>query len=39
MCSFAALEWFAIPAARLGLDIYYLSLPYHMQRAPAGTWS
>lgn len=39
MRSFAMLEWFAIPAARLGLDVYYLSLPYHMRRAPAGTWS
>jgi hypothetical protein len=39
MRSLAMLEWFAIPAARLGLDIYYLTLPYHMRRAPAGTWS
>lgn len=39
MSSFTALEWFAIPASRLGLDVYYLSLPYHMQRAPKGTWS
>lgn len=39
MNSFAMLEWFAIPAARLGLDVYYIALPYHMQRAPIGTWS
>lgn len=39
MRSFTALEWFAIPAARQGLDVYYISLPYHMRRAPAGTWS
>ncbi len=39
MNSFAMLEWFAIPAARLGLDVYFLALPYHMQRAPEGTWS
>jgi hypothetical protein len=39
MRSFAMLEWIAIPAARLGIDMYYLTLPFHMQRAPAETWS
>lgn len=39
MSSYTALEWFAIPASRLGLDVYYIALPFHMQRAPYGTWS
>ncbi len=39
MNTFAPLKWFAEPAARAGLDIYYLALPYHMQRAPRGSWS
>jgi pimeloyl-ACP methyl ester carboxylesterase len=39
MSSFAGLEWFALPAANEGADIYYISLPYHMQRTPKGTWS
>jgi hypothetical protein len=39
MTNFSALEWFAIPASQLGLDIYYITLPYHMERAPKGTWS
>ena len=38
MSSFASLEWFALPAAREGADIYYISLPYHMKRTPSGTW-
>ncbi|GIV64431.1 MAG: hypothetical protein KatS3mg045_1770 [Bellilinea sp.] len=39
MNTFAPLKWFAETAARSGLDIYYLALPYHMQRAPRGSWS
>lgn len=39
MNTFAPLKWFAEPAARAGFDIYYMSLPYHMRRAPSGTWS
>ena len=39
MTSFTGLEWFALPASRQALDIYYISLPYHMRRAPEGTWS
>ncbi|HEX9017872.1 MAG TPA: alpha/beta hydrolase family protein [Anaerolineaceae bacterium] len=39
MSNFTMLEWFAIPAARHGLDMYYITLPMHMQRAPKGTWS
>jgi pimeloyl-ACP methyl ester carboxylesterase len=39
MTNFAIFERYARPAARAGLDVYYLSLPYHMQRAPHGTWS
>lgn len=39
MQSFAPLLLFAEPLARQGIDIYYLTLPYHMKRAPLGTWS
>jgi hypothetical protein len=39
MTTFALLEWYARPAIRLGMDVYFLALPYHMQRAPGGTWS
>jgi len=39
MSSFAPLQLFAELTASQGVDIYYLSLPYHMQRAPLGTWS
>lgn len=39
MSSFSMLEWFAIPASRQGIDVYYISLPYHMRRAPHDTWS
>lgn len=39
MRSFAPLLLFAEPLARQGIDIYYLALPYHMRRAPLGTWS
>ncbi|MHB0967244.1 MAG: abhydrolase domain-containing 18 [Chloroflexi bacterium] len=39
MSSFAPLRLFAELVAKHGVDIYYLSLPYHMQRAPLGTWS
>ncbi len=39
MQTFAPLKWIAEPAARAGLDIYYMSLPYHMRRAPRGSWS
>ncbi len=39
MNSFAPLKWFAEESAHSGLDVYYMSLPYHMRRAPKGTWS
>ena len=39
MNSFAPLRLFAEPLARQGIDIYYLALPYHMERRPLGTWS
>lgn len=39
MQSFAPLRLFAESLARQGIDIYYLALPYHMKRAPLGTWS
>ncbi len=39
MSSFAPLLLFAEPLARQGIDIYFLALPYHMRRAPLGTWS
>lgn len=38
MGSFAPLQLFAELTARKGVDIYYLALPYHMERAPLGTW-
>lgn len=39
MRTFALLEWYARPAIEMGFDVYYMALPYHMRRAPAGTWS
>lgn len=39
MGSFAPLQLFAELTASQGVDIYYISLPYHMERAPLGTWS
>jgi pimeloyl-ACP methyl ester carboxylesterase len=39
MTTLALLEWYARPAISLGMDVYFLALPYHMQRAPHGTWS
>ena len=39
MNNFAIFERYSRPMARGGLDVYYLALPYHMQRAPRGTWS
>lgn len=39
MSSFGPLRLFAEPLARQGIDIYYLALPYHLDRAPLGTWS
>lgn len=39
MRSFAPQRLFAESLARQGIDIYYLALPYHMKRAPLGTWS
>ena len=39
MSSFALLQLFGELVAKSGVDVYYLSLPYHMQRAPLGTWS
>ncbi len=39
MTHFALLEWYARPAIRMGLDVYFIALPYHMRRTPKGTWS
>lgn len=39
MTTFRLLEYYARPALRMGLDVYFIALPYHMQRAPKGTWS
>lgn len=39
MRNFTMFERYSRPAARGGLDVYYLSLPYHMARTPKGTWS
>jgi len=39
MTSFTPLRLLAEPLARQGIDIYYIALPYHMKRAPLGTWS
>ncbi len=39
MNNFAPIEWVASHILPGGIDVYYLSLPYHMQRAPLGTWS
>lgn len=39
MTTLALLEWYARPAIRMGMDVYFIALPYHMQRAPSGTWS
>jgi pimeloyl-ACP methyl ester carboxylesterase len=37
--SFDALGVFTRPAMQAGFDVYYIALPYHMERAPQGTWS
>ena len=39
MHNFEPLKWFAEETARAGVDVYYMALPYHMQRRPRGTWS
>ncbi len=39
MTTFALLEWYTRPAVQMGMDVYFIALPYHMQRAPRGTWS
>jgi hypothetical protein len=39
MTSIALLEYYARPAVRLGMDVYFMMLPYHMRRRPHGTWS
>ena len=39
MGSFLPLELFARRVIRNQFDVYYLALPYHMRRAPKGTWS
>ena len=39
MTTFALLEWYARPAIQMGMDVYFIALPYHMQRTPRGTWS
>jgi hypothetical protein len=38
MNSLLPMEWLARSAITSGLDVYYLTLPYHMRRAPRGTW-
>lgn len=39
MTDFSLLERYAQPAMQMGMDVYFIALPYHMQRAPRGTWS
>lgn len=39
MNSFLPLELFARRVIRDEFDVYYLTLPYHMRRAPRGMWS
>jgi pimeloyl-ACP methyl ester carboxylesterase len=39
MHNFSSLEAFSRRLILHGLDVYYLALPYHMRRAPRGTWS
>jgi hypothetical protein len=39
MTHLALLEWYARPAIQMDMDVYFIVLPYHMQRAPRGTWS
>lgn len=39
MTTFSLLNYYARPALHLGVDVYFIALPYHMQRAPKGTWS
>ena len=39
MNSFAPLKWLSEASAHSGMDVYYMSLPYHMHRRPKGTWS
>lgn len=39
MMTLALLEWYTRPAMQMGMDVYFIALPYHMQRAPRGTWS
>jgi pimeloyl-ACP methyl ester carboxylesterase len=39
MTTFSLLEWYARPAIQMGMDVYFIALPYHMRRAPLGTWS
>jgi hypothetical protein len=39
MSTFLPLELFARRIIRGDFDVYYLALPYHMARAPRGTWS
>lgn len=39
MTTFRLLEYYARPALQMGIDVYFFALPYHMQRAPGGTWS
>ena len=39
MTHYNLLEWYARPAVQMGYDVYFFELPYHMERAPLGTWS
>lgn len=39
MTTFRLLEYYARPALHMDIDVYFIALPYHMQRAPKGTWS
>ncbi len=38
MNTFFPMEWLARQTIEQGFDVYYIALPYHMQRAPKGTW-
>lgn len=39
MNSFSVLEILSLPLLQAGFEVYYLALPYHMQRTPRGSWS
>lgn len=39
MTTVRLLEWYARPAMQMDMDVYFIELPYHMHRAPRGSWS